>query len=406
MASIDNSDLQVNTTGLDTLPVELLEMIGKALIGDSASMSKFARSCRKTYLAMIPILNQAVVLRSQDDIPWRMMLARFPNVAGKLESLTLHFHSTPVVDATYYPLVTNFTLLLAQFNSLQTLTIKGCGWNRPMNPNPRNRVLFQDVFRQSANGTVLPKLETLNLSIGDHHVWRCDIDAILNHPRLKTLSILGAKIYCNVDLLPPKRSTPLEELTLLCCTVSPATMTSLLSAPKALTRLIYKGFPRVGWTAYGNFEADSYIEAFKEHKESIQYMDFDIFETAGFYDSPVDLFMFTALEDLTIRPELLYGTCPLDPPAGHCLLPSSLRHLTCWWVHPRAFSSFQGNIASHIRGWISHGGLPNFRTLTLETPLPTTTGWPRLETWLTVSWKKLRRGQFFPLLCHCCHYRV
>ncbi|KAL4978853.1 hypothetical protein BDW66DRAFT_148708 [Aspergillus desertorum] len=319
--------------------VELIAVIIDHLESDRTSHARFSRTKRCFYIIATPRLNRSVVIRDHQGLAYGAMLSRLPGIAAAVKSLTLHYHG----DDSCFTFVTQAVKALS---GLEKLAVKGGG---PAPDSQPFRVhkwhVFRRQFRGDAEkrrlspsqdayvspGTWIYQLTggSVELNLTDNVPWSCDIDALMAHPTLQRLSILGAHIFCGDFSVPCTRGTGLEELTLLCCDFSADTLTKALAIPRGLRRFTCKGdvlgSPTNGRTP--RTEPESCIAALRKHKGTLEAPDIDFWPFQNRYPDPLDMRAFSKLQSFKVRVEELYSRMLYQLPLAECLLPRRLQEL-------------------------------------------------------------------------------
>lgn len=213
------------------------------------------------------------------------------------------------------------------------------------------------IVSYETNSAILVELELCNRGN-----WYCEIEPFLYHPRLKKLSIMGARIPGFRPMHSRLRFSPLEELGLVCCDLSSGTMEGLLAIPKALRRLTFGGSPRSQAREGLDYDTQLYVNAIKQQADSLEYLDISPPILLDERREPIDLRSLTVLRSLRIRPRTLYGDINMNPglsslsplfsgnPLPQPALPANLRllRLWCWGVSFRfeAHTSILNNLDS------------------------------------------------------------
>lgn len=254
----------------------------------------------------------------------------------------------------------------------------------------------------------------VELNLSNQGSWHCEMEGFLYHPRLKELSIVGASIPAFKPMHQRLRSLPLEELSFLCCDLSPGTLESLLAVPKALRRLRFRGSPRSEMPEHLEADTQLYVNAIKQQAKSLEYLDispaFPV-ETRA----PIDLRSLTALRDLRIRPRTLYGDVDMSPGVGllgpplpgterpRPALPASLWCLRLWgWDMPYEFT-VHITILNNLEWSAMSVPLPSLRYVAIEDD-KFVFGGPAVDSDnpITFIWDEPQRQWRFPVDCWCC----
>ncbi|PYH46416.1 F-box protein [Aspergillus saccharolyticus JOP 1030-1] len=323
------------------LPPEVLQLIITQL-PSQASLATLARVCRHLESLVDPILYRTIYLRNHDDTCLIRALESRPERAQHPRELQIHYHYVDVPNQTeYYPLLVESLLpTLSRLVNLKRLTVKGLLYDSC-------RMIMDDVPYDPERRTEL---------------WSFDSrSSVVVHPHLKELSLVGAVVDgLGPDLEYEPRSTPLESLTLLCCDVSAAGMGQLLSVPKALKHLTWKGVPAVNPPDFWPADRMSYIQMIRTQADSLVSLDLDLWAPIHQHP-PLDLRALRCLRQLTVDPNVFRRA---DVSAQECVLPGSLQKLVL-----RAYREYSlpdlGPLAL-VYGWVSSGALPSLGCVTVQ----------------------------------------
>ncbi|KAJ5130328.1 uncharacterized protein N7515_006367 [Penicillium bovifimosum] len=181
-------------------------------------------------------------------------------------------------------------------------------------------------------------------------------EAIFRHPGLRVLCIRGA-IFQPVESAsyPLRRTdTPLEDLTLLKCTIQASDLEILLEHPQALKRFTWRGAYPLPAEDDPEIEyvVNDYVAALVKHRDSLEYIDYDL--EWGSEDA-ANFSIFTNVKHLTVALKSLAGEecTELDP--EYDLLPENLESLT---IH---YDELKYWVPQYIFGLVEDKQLPNLR---------------------------------------------
>ncbi|KAI2991334.1 hypothetical protein CBS147482_9037 [Aspergillus niger] len=377
------------------LPQELLEAIlAQASRGSLASL---ARVCQRLRPLAERILYQSVYLRNHDGEKFTYALDCVPARAEYVRELIVHYHYVDVEDEEeYYPLYAEtLSPTIGRLVNLRTLVIKGLEFDADREEDDEiiggyERVIaeaekWDTLFAQSAvpGSQILPSLTKCMMIMDDiapnQPAWDFSLrGAVLMHPCLQDLTIVGGEIESLKNHVPSPRSTPLERLSLFGCDVSPSAMGEMLSLPRALKHLTYKGAPWCYRPTNLMPNRQIYVDKIKAQADSLLSLDIDFYP--GVVDNPpVDFTALQCLEQLTVESDALRGTGEYDPknnsklclwksPELKCQLPPSLKHLVLFLYCPKNPPDWRTLII--LYNWISRGSLPNLEKVTFQIAKP------------------------------------
>ncbi|KAJ5236598.1 hypothetical protein N7489_006689 [Penicillium chrysogenum] len=185
-------------------------------------------------------------------------------------------------------------------------------------------------------------------------------EALFCHPSLRKLCITGATCQISQSSLPNSTlsTSPLEELTLLNCVISPLDLQTVLEYPTALKRFTFRG-PRSQEMVDSEGDTHSYIESALKHDNSLEYIDYDLYWGS---DVETDFGELVRLKHLTTTLATLAGRecIELDPPDD--TLPPNLESLTILYDEVKSW------LPSTIYEMVKVGDLPKLRRFTCEVP--------------------------------------
>ncbi|KAL4794034.1 hypothetical protein BDV19DRAFT_390545 [Aspergillus venezuelensis] len=166
--------------------------------------------------------------------------------------------------------------MIAKFDGLEKLTIKGCGYHS----SPRKYTLYQQTFHSlfanAVKGDILSNLQTLELNLEYQDTWFCQMEAYKHLPRLKRLAVLGAGIHSFRVQNELICSSPLEELSVYSCDISSSGLINMLAIRRALKSLTFKGIPlSARLPLYLESIRQPYINGIEQHAESLHTLDID-----------------------------------------------------------------------------------------------------------------------------------
>ncbi|RAL13221.1 F-box protein [Aspergillus homomorphus CBS 101889] len=428
------------------LPAEILQaIIGQ--LSSRASLASLARVCRHLESLVDPILCRSVYLRNHDDEPLIRALDARPARAQYIRELLIHYHYVNVPNQQeYYPLlVEDLVPTLRRLVNLRRLTVKGLLYDAPRSyddPDIGNIERFDAIankwyqlFEQAGEpySDVLPSLESCQMIMDDvpYHpdtrtdLWSFDIrSSVMIHPRLRDLTLLGALVGgLNPDLWYEPRSTPLESLTLLCCDVSAGGMREMLSPPRALKHLTWKGVPATSPPEFWPGERQEYLNAIRTQADSLLSLDLDFYGIGG-HHPPLDFRDFPCLQQLTIDSKVLRGS-DTDAQAGvrhsgGCLLPGSIQSLVL--REYREYSAPDVRTLSMVYSWMTSGELSSLKRIKIQSAkfsmakIWNTTiegGMSVVDAFRLVGvqleYEKIQSSldeEYFGFDCHCCVYNL
>ncbi|PYH85168.1 hypothetical protein BO82DRAFT_275992 [Aspergillus uvarum CBS 121591] len=370
------------------LPTEILQAI-IGLISSRASLARMARVCRQLEALVDPILYRSIYLRNHDGETFIRALELRPALAQYIRELLVHYHYVNVPNQQeYYPLlVESLVPTIRRLVNLRRLTVKGLLYDAPRDyddPDSGNVERFDDyaaewfrLFEQAGHpgaADILPSLESCQMIMDDvpynpeirTELWSFDTrSSVMVHPHLRELTLVGALVGgLDPALQYEPRSTRLESLTLLCCDVSWGGLRELLSVPKALKHLTWKGVPATSPPEFWPADRQSYVDAIRTHADSLVSLDLD-FYAIGSHNPPLDFRDFRGLRQLTIDPTVLRGDS--RDTGGHsteCLLPDSLKRLV--FREYREYSVPDQETLPLVYRWAMTGALPRLRSVTVQ----------------------------------------
>lgn len=192
--------------------------------------------------------------------------------------------------------------------------------------------------------------------------WELDTrESLFFHHELRGMSLTGARF--DEFFLPhhhkaAPRSTPLEELVLLMCDITPEGLSELLTYPRALKHFTFKGECHFKPKKLSPNRA-AYLNALMPHRLSLKSLDLDLYYQPC--NEGVDLHEFSMLEELTIDPRMLKGDDEAFLRLGE-VFPPSLRKITF-----RGFICFD-QLPQIILQKVSEAELPHLHSLNFEHP--------------------------------------
>ncbi|KAL2852078.1 hypothetical protein BJY01DRAFT_244692 [Aspergillus pseudoustus] len=410
------------------LPVEILQQIFSYL--KPSSLVRICLVCHQLRCIATPSLFRTVTLDSDQGFGFMVAITRKPEHALYVHSMTIHDHSSHIPD--YHEIYTGYATFLEdailRCTNLRNLTIKASNIRDTLPDYTSDHEFeltaredsFQRIFLSPLQPSCLASLEICELNLSDAEGWNlAEREGIFFHPRLKRLSILGAIIpdIASFDKS-HKHTSPLEELSLMGCDISPKALEKIALVPKRLRHFTFIAQPQ---GMYGSKENTSvrhklYFKCLLPQAASLEFLNVSIWKRLHSDNPPIDFRPFSALQHLTIQPGILQGNgedfynltqFSFNP------LPASLKHLTLFDVRliflPRMEESYVGSLAQ----WIAEGSLPNFASLTFANPLDRPeelklpSGWEESFQGKVVvkreQFVKLRR---FPIDCDCCEYNM
>ncbi|CEN60750.1 hypothetical protein ASPCAL03183 [Aspergillus calidoustus] len=415
------------------LPVELLEEILSHL--EPASLESVCLVSRELQPIAVPFLFRAVTLDFARGLQFMRSIDGNPSLAKHVHSITLHEDHMATLEhqVKYAAYTKRLESVIATCEKLRNLTIKAPNIRDALSSmafsNDVNmRALagkekpFQTYFVPILQPSCLANLQTCELNLSDGTGWNlAQRDCIFFHPRLKRLSILGAIIPELISFTESHgHTTPLEELSLMCCDISPKALGKISSVPRALRRFTYIGSPHQRMCGSGvntSMHHKLYFEALEPQASSLVYLNVSFWKRKVL-DTPVMNFQsFSSLESLTIQPAILQGNSQdffnLTPFTSNPF-PTSLERLMLFDVRLMFLPSLEANYVSSLGRWILDGSLPNFTRLTFANPdeaarIPPPQIPPDLEA--AFEGKVVERVEFikhrrFPISCDCCEYNM
>ncbi|KAJ5960322.1 uncharacterized protein N7479_007472 [Penicillium vulpinum] len=185
-------------------------------------------------------------------------------------------------------------------------------------------------------------------------------EALFFHPGLRKLCVTGAVFQITQsNLLPTRLSTsPLEELTLLNCVISPLDLQNALEYPEALKRFTFRG-PRSQDMIDPEGEPLSYIHSLLTHEGSLEYVDYDLYWGG---DEETDFGELVRLKHLTTTLATLTGRECIELDPLDDILPPNIESLTIRYDETKAW------LPSAIYEMAKDGKLPKMRRFTCEVP--------------------------------------
>ncbi|KAL5332545.1 hypothetical protein BJX70DRAFT_404493 [Aspergillus crustosus] len=365
------------------MPIEILFLILEQCDSNTTSIARLAQTCHLFHDISAKFLYKHLVLGNTQTKPFRRTIKSNPSIAKLVKSLTIHHHYTePDNPADFRPrFLEASSPTIAHLTDLETLILKGCGPDSPhgdIASRRHHKRLYlaaygklHRLFLKSISSGMLSKLKTLTLNLSDSRLWHCEIEPFIFHPTLERLSILGAAVTF-LQFLGFNHSTNLKSLELLCCDISPGTLNAILSVPKALQYLVFKGATRTlpVLPAYTRPERQPYVDAIAQQAESLTTLDLDFWLDLDDEHPPVDLTALVNLRDLAIRPRILDGVTygqdedeVEERPLEENRLPQSLTHLTLIDVDEPIPTLIQSMLVKILDQWSDEGDLPNLKAV-------------------------------------------
>ncbi|KAL3443382.1 hypothetical protein BJX65DRAFT_311883 [Aspergillus insuetus] len=415
------------------LPVELLEEVLSYL--EPASLKSVSLVSRELHSVVVPFLLRAVTLDFAQGFQFMRSIEGNPSLAKHVQSITLHEDHMDSLEyqVKYAAWTKRIESVIATCEKLRNLTIKASnirdGLNgtafsndRDMRELAKKEEPFQTYFVPILHPSCLAHLQSCELNLSDGTGWNfARRECIFFHPRLKRLSILGAIIPDLISFTKSHEHTsPLEELTLMCCDISPKALGKISSVPKALRRFTYIASPHQRMCGSGvntSIQHKLYFDALKPQAPSLVYLNLSFWKRKAMNNPVMNFQCFSSLESLTIQPAILQGNHQeffnLIPFTSNPF-PTSLRHLTLFDVRLIFLPSLEANYVSSLGHWMTEGSLPNFTRLTFANPeeaakIPA----PEVPLELEEAFlgKVVERVEFikhrrFPIDCDCCEYNM
>ncbi|CAI7609952.1 unnamed protein product [Penicillium discolor] len=184
-------------------------------------------------------------------------------------------------------------------------------------------------------------------------------EALFCHPVLRKLCITGATFRMSQSgLVPTISKSPLEELTLLNCTINPFDLQTVLEHPAALKRLTFRG-PRSQEMLDPEEESHCYIQSALVHENSLEYIDYDLYWGG---DEETDFGELVRLKHLTTTLATLTGRECIELDPADDILPPNLESLTIRYDEVKAW------LPSAIYEMVKDEKLPKLRRFTCEVP--------------------------------------
>ncbi|KAL2866137.1 F-box protein [Aspergillus lucknowensis] len=408
------------------LPVELLEAVLSNLL--PVDLSRASRACRQLHLVAVQLLFKTVVLRTPQVIPFICALDSNRELSRYVQSLTMHDHHLQLRDniEAYKHYSDRISQTIARLTNLRSLTIKACyhqqrPWTHPPSQLPRvldETAVLKTLFLPALHSPFLASLRSCQLNLSDSETWELgDRECILLHPNLKSLSILGALILAFDSFTEDHRhTTPLTELTLLCCDLSPEVLAKILAVPKKLQKFTFIGAPQgIAWGKRTSDHHERYIDAMKLQAPSLVALNISFWNRRYSHNPPVDFLCFPVLEDLTISPGVLQGNGEhfhdLIPLTSNPF-PPSLKHLTLYDVRYLFTLTLETTYVSLLSWWVAERSLPNLTTLTFANPhdygIPSEppSGWEAFQGKVAVQRREFIKLRRFPIDCECCEFNM
>ncbi|KAL3485343.1 hypothetical protein BJX62DRAFT_243064 [Aspergillus germanicus] len=415
------------------LPFELFEEILSHL--EPASLKSVSLVSRELHSVAVPFLLRAVTLDFARGFHFMRSIEGNPSLAKHVQLITLHEHHMDSLEyqVKYAAWTKRLESVIATCEKLRNLTIKASNIRDALNSTAfsNDRVIraladkkepFQTYFVPILQPSSLANLQSCELNLSDGTGWNlAQRECIFFHPRLKTLSILGAIIPDLISFTESHDHTsPLEELSLMCCDISPKALVKISSVPKALLRFTYIASPHQRMCGSGvntSMQHKLYLNALKPQAPSLVYLNVGFWKRKVMNNPVMNFQCFSSLESLTIQPAILQGNhedfFDLIPFTSNPL-PASLRHLTLFDVRLMFLPSLEANYVSSVGQWMTEGSLPNFTRLTFANPeeaarIPA----PEVPLELEEAFlgKVVERVEFikhrrFPVDCDCCEYSM
>ena len=133
--------------------------------------------------------------------------------------------------------------------------------------------------------------------------------SLFHHPGLERLTIVGAQFQVRSldESLTSFRSTRLRELALLNCDLTPRDLKNMPRYPCQLKHFTMKGQEEEASAQWlvGESNRQLYIESLRSKYSSLKPLDLDL--QYNEWEDPMDLSNFSALQSLTILPQMLIG---------------------------------------------------------------------------------------------------
>lgn len=223
--------------------------------------------------------------------------------------------------------------------------------------------------------------------------------------------------YCFTERM--IHTSPLRNLVLYCCDLSPRTLQKILAVPRNLREVTYAGARQVGEPVYTSSRPDEYITAMHVQAESLHKIVFHPWNLRYRRPHAITLHRFTALKSLTLMP---YNVPTPSAPAGYFSftslvdngLPASLTTITILHRGPRVLSLVEDGMKRRLAMMFHAGALPNLRVVKFCIPLLALTTReipdPPLDWDLYFHGQvRVERATFnfmqqLPLNCECCDF--
>ncbi|KAL4967138.1 uncharacterized protein BDV14DRAFT_198235 [Aspergillus stella-maris] len=254
---------------LTLLPVERIRHILDSLRPDTASLSRISRTCHFLYDVALPLLHRDIAIGNHQESTYQRILEADPELETYVKSFNIHYRLTATISLyTHgsFPCFVDLVPTIAKFDSLEMLTIKGCGYHCSPKQYTVYQQTFHSLFANAGNEDILSNLQT--------------------RARIHSFKVHDELIW----------SFPLQNLKLYSCDRSSSALINMLAIPQALKSLTFKGMPLGSrLPLYLEVVRQPYVHGIEQQAESLHTLDIDFWSTSSYRGDPISLFKLTAL---------------------------------------------------------------------------------------------------------------
>ncbi|KAJ5567419.1 hypothetical protein N7535_006725 [Penicillium sp. DV-2018c] len=385
-------EMSTPSAGSDPLrlfPLEIWDMVIEQLKSEESSqhLSRLAQTCHTLYQRSLPFLYGTVRLaHSESGARLAVAIEQRPELAKLIREIRHKEDSGSELSSGRH---FKFYKMAAGLPDLRTLVLRRnprppkepgsylrtADWAEdppdtsviPFDYARGDETLFWHALLQNPPG--LPALRTCHIgSDFNHDLHNVEMDnasipefneAIFRHPGLRTLCITGAAFQWVESNSLTHTDTPIQELTLLNCSIQEWDLKSLLKFPKALKKLTLR-LPRICPPDFEEYDPQNdYPSALQKQWHSLEYIDYDLYWGG---DDMANFSRFTNLKHLTVSLASLSSQECLQLVPEDEILPRSLESLTIRYDEVKPW------VPSYIHECVESDRLPNLRLVTCEIP--------------------------------------